>query len=86
MQGTSAGLGAVAMPEDLGVDFRDIRKLGRAVMNVRIDASTGRRHCSAPRSWRSELMRPLAEALQLAEKLKGSDILPHQHCGFHTKR
>ena len=42
VDGTSAGHGAVSMLKDLGVDFRKNTPVDRAVLEVRIGASTGR--------------------------------------------
>ena len=46
---SSAGLGAVSMLKDLGVDVSEVKKNGQAVLEVRLDASDGRG--TAVRSW-----------------------------------
>ena len=52
---TSAGLGAVSMPKDLGVDTSQSTKIDKAVLQVRIDASAGRRHIATPTLWVEKL-------------------------------
>ena len=42
LKGTSAGLGAVLMLKDLGVDIKKNTKIDKEVLEVRIDASAGR--------------------------------------------
>ena len=42
VKGTSAGLGAVSMLKDLGVDNCKKTKIDKAVLEVRVDASAGR--------------------------------------------
>ena len=42
VKGISAGLGAVSMLKDLGVDIRKNTKIGKAILEVRVGASVGR--------------------------------------------
>ena len=42
VKGTSAGLGAVSMLKDLGVDISENTKIDKAILEVRVDASAGR--------------------------------------------
>ena len=42
LKAKSAGLGAVSMLKDLGVDISKNTRIARAVLEVRIDASAGR--------------------------------------------
>ena len=52
---TSAGLGAVSMLEDLGVDSSKSTQIDKAVLEVRVDASAGRRHIATPTLWVEKL-------------------------------
>ena len=42
VKGTSAGLGAVSMLKDLGVDISKNTKIDKTVLEVRVGASAGR--------------------------------------------
>ena len=52
---TSAGLGAVSELEDLGVDISKRTQIDKAVLEVRVDASAGRRHIATPTLWVEKL-------------------------------
>ena len=66
VKGTSAGLGAVSMLKDLGVDISKNTQIDKAVLEVRVDASAGGgmterrgagrlRHIAIPTLWAQRL-------------------------------